>query len=271
LSRRPWLRPLLLGICLGSLALWLAFLALDFAQLVGGLRRIDYALAAAALLATIAALVLGALRWQLLFYPDHARLSFATLFRANVIGQMLNIAIPVRMGEVARLFAVANAEHISKTRVLGTLAIEKTLDLAAFGLAVVVVLALVALPADVRLQQRTLWIGGVGGALVLWVLARQRSRYSAVLRWLIARLPASWRPRVERGAAEFIEGLSVFDSWWAWLAAIVLTLAIVAVAASTNYRNSSPRPVSTTRLRCGMLSADWRRHECPRATNPTRR
>jgi len=228
-------RSVVIGIGLGSLALWLAFRGLDFAQLVAGFQRIDYALTAAALLATIAALVLGTLRWQLLFYPNHRRLSFATLFRANVIGLMLNIAIPVRVGEVARLYAVANAEDVSKARVLGTLAIEKALDLAAFGLAVLVILALVALPADVRLQQRTLWIAGIGGTLVLWVLARQRARYSAALGWLIARLPARWQPRLQRGATEFLEGLSVFDSSWAWLATIVLTLAIVAAGASTNY------------------------------------
>jgi uncharacterized protein (TIRG00374 family) len=235
ISRSAWLRPVVVGVCLGSLALWLAFRGLDFGQLLAGLRYVNYPLTAAALLTTLAALVLGALRWQLLFYPDHRQRSFAALFRANVIGQMLNIAIPVRVGEIARIYAVADDGTLSKARVLGTLAVEKALDLAAFALAVVAVLALVALPPDIRLQQHILWIGGVGGVVILWTLARRPALCSHAVGWMVAHLPTAWRRRAERTAGNFIEGLSVLHNSWAWLGAIVLTLALVALAASTNY------------------------------------
>ena len=76
------------------------------------------------------------LRWRLLFFPDHRERRLAPLFRAVVVGQMLNIVVPLRLGEVARMYLVAEDERLSKARVLATLAVEKALDLGMFALAV---------------------------------------------------------------------------------------------------------------------------------------
>ena len=232
---RRRLLTVLAGGLLGSLALWLALRGLDFMQLLAALHRVDYTVTGAALLATLATLVISTVRWRLLFHPDRRRVSFATLFRANVVGQMLNIVSPVRVGEIGRMYWVSGSEGIGKAHVLATLAIEKVLDLATFALAVVVVSATIVLPPSIRLQQRTLWIGGIAGGLALWWLARRPQTIHVALGALIRVLPERWQQSANSGVRGFTDGLTALRSSAAGLAAVGLSIALVIVAAWTNH------------------------------------
>jgi len=232
---RRRLFTVLAGCLLGSLALWLALRGLDLVQLLNALHGVDYAMTVAALLAALATLVINTVRWQLLFYPDHRRVSFAALFRANVVGQMLNIVSPVRVGEITRMYSVSGSEGIGKAQVLATLAIEKVLDLATFALAVMVVSATIVLPPEIRLQQRTLWIGGIAGGIALWWLARRPRTIDAALTALTGLLPERWQEPGRSGVRGFVDGLTALDSSGAGLAAVALSLALMIVAAWTNH------------------------------------
>ncbi|MBE3132417.1 MAG: flippase-like domain-containing protein [Acidobacteria bacterium] len=227
--------PIAAGIVLGSLALWLAFRGLDLTGLTTSLSRINYAWTLAALASTGASLLAVAWRWQLLFHPDHTERHLATLFRAVVVGQMLNIVVPLRLGEVARMYMVAEQEGLSKARVLATLAVEKALDLAMFALALVVVLAMFAFPGGVQVQQRALWVVGLGGTLGLWFLSRHSERLHPMVRWGAKVLPVRLRPRAAGIVDRFLDGLSALRSTGASFAAIALSVVIVAIASLTNY------------------------------------
>jgi glycosyltransferase 2 family protein len=99
-----------------------------------------------ALLSTILALLAVVARWQRLLGGEAPR--FTLLFRATVIGQMLNILVPFRAGEVTRAWA-ARKGGVSMARVAGSLAIEKAIDLAMFGVstAFLALIATAPLPA----------------------------------------------------------------------------------------------------------------------------
>jgi len=214
---------------------WLAVRDLSVAELRAGFSGVDWILAAAAGVTNAATLFLGAARWQLLFYPDHRPRRFWTLFRGVVIGQMLNIVIPVRVGEVARIYAVAGREQVSKARVLATIAVEKVLDVFVFALAAGVVLAVVALPPALRVRQEPLWFAAAAGAGALWWLARRPQLGVVALARFFRILPAAWRRRLAEAAEGFLLGLSPLESSRAWVPAVLLSLALVVLAALTNY------------------------------------
>ncbi len=84
---------------------------------------------------TITNYIARALRWQLLL-PNY---SFATVLRALLIGYWVNLALP-RMGEVARVWALQK----NKTFLwegLGTVVIERILDLLCLGAIIALFLA----------------------------------------------------------------------------------------------------------------------------------
>ena len=234
-SRRTSVRTIAAGIVLGSVALWLAFRGLDLEELWRALARVDPAWTLAAFVSNAVSLVAVTWRWQLLFYPDHRTRRFWPLFRAVVIGQMVNIVVPLRLGEVARMYLVAEEERLSKARVLATLAVEKALDLGVFALAVVLVLALFAFPGGVGIKQGTLWGVGVGGSLALWLLSRFSDRLTPWVHSLSRYVPGRFGGRATGIAERFLEGLSALKSPGVSLAAVAWSVAIMGLAALTNY------------------------------------
>jgi hypothetical protein len=54
-----------------------------------------------------------------------------------VLAQMLNILIPARLGEVARLYALGWRERIGRMRILTTILVERRIDLIAVALAII--------------------------------------------------------------------------------------------------------------------------------------
>jgi uncharacterized membrane protein YbhN (UPF0104 family) len=55
-----------------------------------------------AFLSVALTLAAGVARWRLLFYPDHHARSWPDLAYAVLIGQTVNILLPLRFGELAR-------------------------------------------------------------------------------------------------------------------------------------------------------------------------
>lgn len=233
--RRRSLSSLLIGAALGSLALWLAARGLDPAALAAALRRPSLPLTLAALATTLAALAAVALRWQLLFYPRHRDRQFSTLLRATIVGQMLNIVVPLRLGELARMYLVAQREGLSQATVLTTLAIEKALDLSAFAIASAATLAYVAAPSEVTVRSGTLWAAGAGGLLILWLIGRASGRLTRVVVRIAERLPPVAARPIARATRHILDGLSALQHTRAGLASIVMTALIVWLSAFANY------------------------------------
>jgi glycosyltransferase 2 family protein len=222
-------------VVFGSVALWLAFRGLDLEEFRRALSRVDPVWTLVALLSNAASLLALTWRWQLLFHPDHLDRRFWPLFRAVVIGQMINIVVPLRLGEVARMYLVAEAERLSKARVLATLAVEKALDLGVFALAVVFVLAFFAFPGGVGIKQGALWSIGVGGSLALWLLSRFSDRLTPWVHSLSRYVPGRFGGRATGIAERFLAGLSALKSPMASLAAVLWSAGIMVLAALTNY------------------------------------
>jgi hypothetical protein len=98
--------------------------------------------------------------------------------------QLVNNFFPLRVGEIGRVAAVGRS-GLGYAFVAGTIAIEKALDMAAFGF--LFAWLLVALPPASWLGERAYWLSGAGLLLLALALlvASQQKRLAA---WL----PGSW-------------------------------------------------------------------------------
>lgn len=232
---RSALPRLAVGAVLGTVALWLAVREVDPAEVWATLQRVNYGWVAAAQLCVIATLLSTTARWRLLFYPDHHRRSWLNLFGAIVVGQMLNILVPVRLGEVARIYLAGNSEGVGKARVAATLVVEKVAELATFGLSLVLLLVSMSLPDWMRQSGDTLLLSSglaIAATLSLSLWGRP------VLRWLEdrgPRLPGAWGQRLWRLAHLALDGLETLRSWQASLALWTLSVITLGLSAGTNY------------------------------------
>lgn len=133
---------------LGGGLLWLALRGVDFAAVGAGLAEAAWGWLAPLVLVTSASLVLRAWRWQLLLdtLPEcagrpEARVSLRVALYSVVIGYMVNYAAP-RLGEVARAANVAAQTPLRFSGVLGTVVVERVVDVLSLGVALLTVAAL---------------------------------------------------------------------------------------------------------------------------------
>ena len=154
----------------------------------------------------LAGLYARALRWRWLFPPGRRP---PGIVPATMIGYMANNVLPLRAGEVVRIYAAARrlreAEPLSATQafwlVAATVAIERVLDSLALVLILGVLVFLTPVPPPVEWAAGILLAVDVIGVALLVMVARSPDGG----RRLVTRLTARW-PRLERLA------LSLFDT-----------------------------------------------------------
>jgi len=137
--RHHWLRDwrVWLGVAISVVCLWLVMRGIPIAEVAAAMERADLPLLLAlSVPAYVANVVVRALRWRHLTNPI-APISRATLFRGASIGFMVNNLAPLRIGELVRSWYVARESSTSTSAILGTVVLERVVD-------VVTVLAIAA-------------------------------------------------------------------------------------------------------------------------------
>ena len=89
--------------------------------------------------------VCKALRWLWLYPLDAKSVSGFGHFSILLIAQMLNLVVPIRLGEIARL-GLMQQEGRPAGMTLGTIVVEKSLDLVAVGVILMLVVPMSVLP-----------------------------------------------------------------------------------------------------------------------------
>lgn len=189
-----------LGIVSSCIAIALLIAAVDPSRTLAVIRqaRPEPLVIAVGILAVQT--VVRAARWRLLLGrgDDGARLPFGLVLRALLIGYLGNAALPARLGEAARAGVVSRAAGRPFGAVLGTVLLERLIDLVALAVLVLVASMFAPVPAlVVNVAAVTIAIG-IAGGMVLAVAGRRlggavsaspagvRQRSTAFVRHLLA-------------------------------------------------------------------------------------
>lgn len=226
---------LAIGLALAGLTLFLAFRGTDGPLLRRALSDVDGAwlVAALASVATTLATLVG--RWRLLFHPDRHRFSWTALTAGIMIGQMLNILLPLRMGEIARAYLVSRTEGLPVSRVLTTIGVEKLADLVSMGLTAGALLVLFTTPAWLHAPGRAILVTGLVALVMAALLA---TRAETVFRHgldAVGLVSRRWQERLGRAIGPGMIGLSSLRDWRVALAVWLLSVLTLIQAAGTNY------------------------------------
>jgi len=115
-------------LILGLILLWFAFRNVEFNKLIEGLKEADYKWVILSLLFGFFAYLSRARRWILLIHPLGYKPSFSGTFYSLMTGYLANLAIP-RIGEITRCVALGRKEKIPVDQLLGTVVVERTIDI----------------------------------------------------------------------------------------------------------------------------------------------
>ncbi|MEX0719745.1 MAG: lysylphosphatidylglycerol synthase transmembrane domain-containing protein [Balneolaceae bacterium] len=116
------------SIALGILFLWLAFKDIALSDILEATKGMSYSWILPFVLATLAAHLVRAIRWKMLFTNKEKTPSLFTLYTGVMFGYLTNIILP-RVGEVTRPVYVAKQVDESSSKLIGTIVLERIIDL----------------------------------------------------------------------------------------------------------------------------------------------
>jgi glycosyltransferase 2 family protein len=162
------------GIAISAVAIGLVVSTVDVGATLDALVRADLRWVAFAAVLSTADLAFRGLRWQRLIRPI-AEVGFLRMWGYLAIGYAANNILPARLGELVRSHYLGDREGISRASALGTVVVERVVDL----VAVVAIASVALLVLGVRgvLGQAVSIGAGVAGlflaALVLALVAHR--------------------------------------------------------------------------------------------------
>lgn len=115
-------------LALGLFIFWLVYRDMEMGQITRALKEVNYWWIALSLFIGILSHISRTVRWQMLIESLGKRPGTINSFMAVMIGYLANLAFP-RLGEVSRCGVLTRYEKISFSRLVGTVVMERSLDM----------------------------------------------------------------------------------------------------------------------------------------------
>jgi uncharacterized protein (TIRG00374 family) len=118
------------GIAVSIVALWFVLQGVDLQATADVLRSADPRWIAGGAVLVVVDLIFRGLRWQRLVHPIKA-VRYLHMLGYLLIGYLMNNVLPARLGELVRSHYLGDREGISRASALGTVVVERVVDLVA--------------------------------------------------------------------------------------------------------------------------------------------
>jgi uncharacterized protein (TIRG00374 family) len=201
---------LAIGIIVSAVALYVALRDVDWSLAAEAFREANYWLLAPAVVAIGVALLFRAVRWRLLFYPQ-AGLGLWHFYGVLNVGYMVNNLFPFQVGDLVRVYLLADREQIRKSRVFPTVIIERVVDVLVLFALLMVLLPFVSMPGwaviPVVAVAGVVVVAGVGMVL----MAGNRPLVLRLLEIPLRLLPGRWHENTRAMANAALDGLGVLS------------------------------------------------------------
>lgn len=226
---------IVLGSLLGGLTLFLAFQGVSFSRLGRILVLSNPWLVTAGLVIVLLNVAILGVRWWVMLLREWRLYDYLSLIWGLYIGQMFNILLPARLGELARVYFVGERTKVTKSRLFGSVVLEKVIDLITFGGAFLLLILGLSLPGWVTEPGWTLiWLAVISliGVIVLTVWGHD------LLAWItpwLARLPSGWGDRLAGILERALEGFDSMRDWKRQFPIWLLSLFSLFLSTLTNY------------------------------------
>ncbi len=122
--------------------MWYVYRNFDMSEIRNTLQSgVNYWWILLSMIAGLASHFSRTIRWQMLIEPIEKKTRIANTFFAVMVGYFANLLIP-RMGEISRCGVLSKYEKISVTRLIGTVVVERLIDVIMLVISLLLVLSL---------------------------------------------------------------------------------------------------------------------------------
>jgi hypothetical protein len=211
-----------IGAVIGLALLVWALTNLDWSQIGTTLRSARYVFLFPAALAMLGMFAIRAIRWKMLLNPLGS-LDLPTVGAGVLIGYFGNFALTANAGELVRTYVLSKNEGLSKSSVLASIVVEKTLDVSVLVAFLLILSLTMALPPWME------HLGTIAGAMsvvacaFLIFLPRFAKRVASWIRDQVSRVSTSLAAQIERLIDSFASGTQAWAQGGTLISTIVLT------------------------------------------------
>jgi len=214
--RRSFLSPrTVAGVVIAVAFVWLAFGRVDWSRIAAVVANATPAPLILGLAALAAGFGVRIVRWWLMLRALEPGVRLGACVRPFLVSLAINNTVPLRAGDIARAVGFRDALRSPVMRVVGTLLIERVLDL--FVLIALFFVGLLLLPADAVPRPFVMTAALLGAATLAAILVLVFA--PGVLRAVVDRLAASpvassrpWTPRAREAAHHLFDTFSLVKS-----------------------------------------------------------
>lgn len=207
--RRGWAFWTGFVISLGCIV-WVLY-TLDWRQVGATLQQAHRGWLVCSAVAVLLRIAARAARWRCLF--DASRPGYLVSLTALLVGQTFNYAAPAWAGDLTRAYLVGEHAGQSTGRALGTVVVDKLLDLFFFLCFLAFLSLCMELPGWLELPARTLGLMALVGLAVLTLGLVRRTRIERILERALRPFPINWRERMLELAGRLLDGLAALRSF----------------------------------------------------------
>lgn len=220
-ERRLGLLKMLPGLAISAFFLWFTFKGFKLSE-IESIRLVAPLWIVGLLVGTCASYWIRSYRWWEMMRSAGSKLS--TCFRVFMTSLAANNILPLRIGDVMRIFTYADDLNTSPSVILSTVIIEKLLDI----LTLVLLLVVTAktgngIPAKTRVLTKVLLLISGGGLIVMVAGARVLVR---PIKLLFAKLPAKLG-KIEHWlllALDAVRQIGILGMIWLFVLSLVIWL-----------------------------------------------
>ena len=162
-----------IGVAISVVALWLVLRSVDLQATAEALRSADWRWVGVMFAFACADLAVRAFRWQRLLAPV-AAVPYLHTLSYLLVGYLANNVLPARLGELVRSHYAGDREGISRSTTLGTIVVERVIDL----VAVVAIASVAILVLNVRgVVTSAVLVGLAVATLIVMPMVARRSAF----------------------------------------------------------------------------------------------
>lgn len=217
---------------------WYVLAKISLTELLQAFANVRYGYLGLSILSIMLTFFVKTWRWQFLLGTQTTKPSYAALFWAMMLGFYVNSVLPfLRLGEIARAYALNYQTGISKIQSLSTLIVEKVLEAVFLGLTVVVLIPFLVLSVTEQSSNPGLLLGIVAFVVLIgmYAIAYQSNWVLRQIKRIAAWLPSTIGQRLLKLSVSGLNGLGALREQRLSLAILGTSLLVAIISVLTPY------------------------------------
>ena len=205
---RNFKNRLILGFLLGAVFIYLSLRGINFEEVATSFRTIHYIYIIPVLFILLFVHYLRSYRWGMILSPME-KIDQRSLFSVTCVGFLAIVAIPARIGELARPYLISHKSNVTMSSALGSVFLERMFDILTILILFFIVAFLTPMPSWLMKSAIVFFV------LILFVLALMilllinRGAFFRIVNPVISKLPEKYFHRVEDLIDHFIRGFKM--------------------------------------------------------------